>query len=101
MKNDNEETITQLVCECKMLEQENKQLKDNINQLNDNIDKLQNQLIKEKDNWNKLREYIKETKLKDFEKSYGKRYSKTFTQVEIIICNMILDKMQELNKIRA
>lgn len=49
-----------------------------------------------KDNWNKLKEYIKETKLKEFEKSYGKRYGKTFTQAEIIICNMILDKMQEL-----
>lgn len=57
-------------------------------------------LIKEnkqlKDNWNKLKEYIKETKLKEFEKSYGKRYGKTFTQAEIIVCNMILDKMQEL-----
>ena len=49
-----------------------------------------------KDNWNKLKEYIKETKLKEFEKSYGKRYGKTFTQAEIIVCNMILNKMQEL-----
>lgn len=49
-----------------------------------------------KDNWNKLKEYIKETKLKEFEKSYGKRYGKTFTQAEIIVCNMILDKMKEL-----
>lgn len=49
-----------------------------------------------KDNWNKLKEYIKETKLKEFEKSYGKRYGKTFTQAEIIVCNMILDKIKEL-----
>lgn len=49
-----------------------------------------------KDNWNELKEYIKETKLKEFEKSYGKRYGKTFTQAEIIVCNMILGKMQEL-----
>lgn len=49
-----------------------------------------------KDNWNKLKEYIKETKLKEFEKSYGKKYGKTFTQAEIIVCNMILDIMQEL-----
>ena len=48
------------------------------------------------DNWDELKEYIKETKLKEFEKSYGKRYGKTFTQAEIIVCNMILDKMQEL-----
>ena len=41
-------------------------------------------------------EYIKETKLKEFEKSYGKRYGKTFTQAEVIVCNMILNKMQEL-----
>ncbi len=51
-----------------------------------------------KDNWNKLKEYIRETKLKEFEKSYGKRYGKTFTQAELIVCNMILDKMQELEK---
>lgn len=51
-----------------------------------------------KDNWNKLREYIKETKLKEFEKSYGKRFGETFTQAEIIVCNMILDKMQELEQ---
>lgn len=49
-----------------------------------------------KDNWNELKEYIDKTKIKEFEKSYGKRYGKTFTQVEIIACNMILDKMQEL-----
>lgn len=55
--------------------------------------------IKElKDNWNKLREYIKENKLKEFEKDYGKRYGKTFTQAEIVVCNMILDKMLELEK---
>ena len=37
-----------------------------------------------------------EIKIKEFEKSYGKRYGKTFTQAEIIVCNMILDKMQKL-----
>ena len=52
--------------------------------------------LKIENNWNKLKEYIKETKLKEFEKSYGKRYGKTFTQAEIIVCNMILDKMLEL-----
>lgn len=51
-----------------------------------------------KDNWIKLKEYIKETKLKEFEKSYGKRYGKTFTQAEIIVCNMILDKMKEIEQ---
>ena len=51
---------------------------------------------KQVDNWNKLKKYIRETKFKEFEKSYGKRYGKTFTQAEIIVCNMILDKMQEL-----
>lgn len=49
-----------------------------------------------KDNWNNLKEYIRETKLKEFEKSYGKRFGKTFTQAEVIVCNMILDKMIEL-----
>ena len=36
------------------------------------------------------------TKLKEFEKSYGKRHSKLFTQTEIVMCNMILDKIREL-----
>ena len=49
-----------------------------------------------KDNWNKLKEYIKEAKLKEFETSFGKRYGKTFTQAELIVCNMISNKMQEL-----
>lgn len=51
-----------------------------------------------KENWNKLKKYIKETKLKEFEKSYNKRFGKTFTQAELIVCNMILDKMQELEQ---
>lgn len=51
-----------------------------------------------KDNWNKLKEYIRGTKLKEFEKSYGKRNGRTFTQAEIVVCNMILDKMQELER---
>ena len=51
-----------------------------------------------KDNWDKLREYIRETKLKEFEKSYGKRFGKTFTQAEVIVCNMILDKMKEIEQ---
>lgn len=51
-----------------------------------------------KDNWNKIKEYIRETKLKEFEKSYGKRYGKIFTQAEVIVCNMILDKMKELEQ---
>lgn len=62
------------------------------------IKNLQQENNRLKCNWNKLREYIKETKLKEFEKDYGKRYGKTFTQAEIVICNMILDKMLELEK---
>lgn len=61
----------------KWLEEENKQLKDN---------------------WKKLKEYIDKTKIKEFEKSYGKRYGKTFNQAEIIVCNMILNKMQKLEE---
>ena len=102
------------------LEQENKQLKDELKnkpdaqitlqddkgnkfmiiqteridmqvELNKTIEKLFN-------NWNKLKEYIKETKLKEFEKTYGKRYGETFTQAEIVVCNMIMDKMQEIEQ---
>lgn len=62
----------------------------------EDYEKLQQENEKLKDNWNELKEYISKTKLNEFEKSYGKRYGKTFTQAEVIICNMILDKMQEL-----
>ena len=49
-----------------------------------------NNIIKE------LEKYINETKLEEFENAYGRRYGKTFTQAEVIICNMILNKLQEL-----
>lgn len=79
-----------------LLQQENKKLNGTIQTydilLKANVE--ENQQLK--DNWNKLKEYIKETKLKEFEKSYGKRYGKTFTQAEVIVCNMISDKMKEL-----
>lgn len=59
-------------------------------------DELKQENKQLKDNWNKLKKYIRKTKLKEFEKSYGKRYGTIFTQAEIIVCNMILNKMQEL-----
>lgn len=77
--------------EIENLQQENKQLKER-------MEYLERSNNRREDNWDELKEYIKETKLKEFEKSYGKRYGKTFTQAEIIVCNMILDKMQELEK---
>ena len=74
------------------LQQENKQIKIQISAREEVYRKLE-------DNWNKLKEYIDKTKFKEFEKSYGKRYGKTFIQAEVIVCNMILDKMQELQGI--
>ena len=62
------------------------------------ISKLQQENKQLKDDWNKLKEYIRKTKLKEFEKSYGRRYGKTFTQAEVILCNMITNYMQELEK---
>lgn len=59
-------------------------------------EQLQKENKQLKDNWNELKEYISKTKLNEFEKSYGKRYGKTFNQAEIIVCNMILNKMREL-----
>lgn len=56
------------------------------------------EIKQQKDKWNELKEYIKETKLKEFEKSYGKRYGRTFRQAELIVCNMIISKMRELEK---
>ena len=88
----------------KMLE-ENKQLQERMEYLERSNNRREDIIIEQRqeinnleDNWNKLKKYIKETKLKEFEKSCGKRYGKTFTQAEIIICNMILDKIQELEK---
>ena len=87
------------------LQQENKILRENAENNDKVVDKVnwENMLLKKenkqlKRNWNKLREHIKETKLKEFEKDYGKRYGKTFTQAEIVVCNMILDEMQELEQ---
>ena len=45
---------------------------------------------------NKLEKYINETKIEEFENTYGRRNGKVFRQAEVIICNMILDKLQEL-----
>ena len=94
-----------ILSEIENLQQENKILKENAENNDKVVDKVnwENMLLKKeneqlKDNWNKLREYIKETKLKEFEKDYGKRYGKTFTQAEIVVCNMIMDKMLELKK---
>ena len=60
---------------------------------------LEEENKKLKDRYYKLKEYIRKTKLNEFEKSYGKRYSKTFTQAEVIVCNIIIDHMQELEKV--
>ena len=106
VKNESQAIAKEVVLsEIETLQQENKILKENAENNDKVVDKVnwENMLLKKenkklKDNWNKLREYIKETKLKEFEKAYGKRYGKTFTQAEIVVCNMILDKIQELEK---
>lgn len=78
------------------LQQENKKLNGAIQTYDILLKANVEENKKLKDNWNKLREYIKETKLKEFEKDYGKRYGETFTQAEIVVCNMIMNKMLEL-----
>lgn len=62
------------------------------------LDETMSEKIDIENNWNKLKEYIIETRLKEFEKSYGKSYGETFIQAELIMCNMILNKMIELEK---
>lgn len=67
--------------------------------MNVNFESIEKAWIKPKKTvLDELEEYVKQTKIKEFEKTYGKRYGKTFTQAEIIVCNMILDKIQELKK---
>lgn len=65
--------------------------KKDLEQKNIEIERLNNII-------NELEKYINETKLEEFEKVYGRRYGKTFTQAEIIICNMILNKLKELKE---
>jgi predicted RNase H-like nuclease (RuvC/YqgF family) len=72
------------------LQQENKQLKDNIRQMDSSIDKLQKQLIKEKDNWNKLKEYLHNV---DVAIDYSENYDGHFINYDELI-----DKMQELEQ---
>lgn len=62
------------------------------------LNETEQQCKKQKEVIDNVIEYIKENKLKEFEKSYGKRYGKTFIQAEVIVCNMILDKIQELKQ---
>jgi uncharacterized protein YaaN involved in tellurite resistance len=60
------------------------------------IEAREKEIEKLKNIINELEQYINKTKLEEFEKEYGRRYGKTFTQAEVIICNMILNKLQEL-----
>lgn len=69
-----------------------------LNEVVDYINSLQQENKQLKDNWNKLKEYVKETRIKEFEKAFGKRNAKTFKQAEIIAFNMVIDKIQELEK---
>ena len=94
----NDKVVDKVNWENMLLKGENKQLNGAVQTydilLKSNVE--ENKRLK--NNWNKLKEYIKETKLKEFEKSYGKRYGKTFTQAEVIVCNMITSKMHELEQ---
>lgn len=110
------EEIRQILKCYEILQQENKQLKQMVNfggititncpncekEITINFcretEQYRQKYLKFKDNWNKLKEYISETKINEFEKAYGKRYGKVYTQAEIIVFNMILSKMEELEK---
>lgn len=99
VKNESQAIAKEVVLsEVKNLQQENIQLSKEIDMWNKKYNDMFDENKQLQDNWNKLREYIKETKLKEFEKDYGKRYGKTFTQAETIICNMITNKMLELER---
>ena len=98
-------SYTLLLIDINNLVKENKALKENAENNDKVVDKAnwENQLLKKenkklKDNWNKLKDFVSKTKIKEFEKAFGKRYGKTFTQAEIIVFNMIIEKMQELEQ---
>lgn len=78
--------------------QQNKQLRDNIRQMDNSIDKLQKQLIKEKDNWNKLKEFIKKSleAIDTIQKLTGNAIE-NYTP-RILTYEQIKDKMQELEE---
>lgn len=78
-----------------LLQQENEQLKDNIRQMDNSIDKLQKLLIKEKDNWNKLKEYCEEA---IFYYTTGNGKYKTEMMGNARNGIDILNKMQELEQ---
>lgn len=77
---------------------ENKQLRDNIRQMDNSVDKLQKQLIKEKDNWNKLEEFIKDSleAIDAIQKLTGNAIE-NYTP-RILTYNQIKNKMLELEK---
>ena len=80
------------------LQQENKKLNGAIQTYNILLKSNVEENKQLKDNWNKLKENLLEINFIEFEKSFGKRYGKAFTQAEINICNMILNKMEEIEQ---
>lgn len=97
----NEETFNELVNSFEyvatLTEYGRKNIKYHIQRLQQENKQQSEKIGKLEDNWNELKEYIKETKLKEVEKEFGTRYAKTFTQVEAV-CNMILNTIQELEQ---
>ena len=94
-----EQVIFDLMLDMQEMEKLNNITKNQQEDIEEYNDKL-NEVVKERNKYlhiiNELEKYINETKLEEFEKEYGRRYGKTFTQAEVIICNMILNKLGEL-----
>ena len=76
------------------LEQENKQLRDNIRQIDNSVDKLQKQLIKEKDNWNIIKQEMLKIRQSTFSKYNSNEWENCLSFNDDI--EPILDKMKEL-----
>lgn len=83
----NDKVVDKVNWENMLLKKENKQLRDNIRQMDNSIDKLQKQLIKEKDNWTKLREFI----VKEY-------YMYLPLEASTKSITILTDKMQELEQ---
>lgn len=101
--------LLNIIKDYELLEKENKQLKEDMKVLFNENNNKEKVIIKQKDNWNKLKEYLindindrNGTKIVEFEE--GNRVSETISPIYTLMedksrtMKEVLDKMQELEQ---